>query len=89
MAIEVGSVYVDVLTCDACGAVEALTARDIRCDSVFLLPASGDTVSIVDWSDDCASIAIPTAGITLPITNPSTIRVQGASGGETLSWMAV
>lgn len=89
MALEQGPIYVDTLTCDCCAVVEALTSREIQCSSVLLLPGSGDTVSLVDIDDNCKTVAIPAAGITLPVANPATIMVQGACGGETLNWIAV
>lgn len=87
MALETGDVYVDSLTTSGC--VETLTNREIRCNSVFLLPGDCDTVNLVDHSDDCKAMAIPSTGMTLPINNPANIRVQGACGGETLNWVAV
>lgn len=84
---ENGSIYIDTLTCS--GSVEALTSRAIVCSSVFLLPASGDTVSLVDWTDDNETMVIPTNGITVPVNNPALIRVKGDCGCESLTWMAV
>lgn len=87
MAVEQASYYVDSLTTSGCA--EALTSREIRCNSVFLLPASGNTINLLDPEDNCKSVAIPASGLTVPINNPALIEIQGACGCETLSWVAV
>lgn len=79
------------VTASAGSASESLTSRDIHCDSVYLFPAEGNTgdVYVVDPEDVSKNIAIPTAGITIPVNNPSLIQVAADTSGDDIEWVAV
>lgn len=94
MAIEgnayaVGSKNITALI--GSNASEALTTREILCQSVLLLPVSGNTgiVYIVDPSSGTIRNAIPTGGLTIPIQNPASILVAAATSGDDVEWYAV
>ncbi len=91
MANEVGQVFVDSKTVSAAGTPEAITTRDIACDSVLLLPKSGNmnNVYIVDFTTETKTFPIPTSGLTLPISNPALIKIDVDTNDEGLDWVAV
>ncbi len=84
-------IAVDSKTVAVAGTAEALTTRDISCASVFLLPKSGNTnnVYIVDLTTESQKLIIPTGGLTLPISNPSIIKIDVDTNTEGLDWVAV
>ena len=85
------AIAVDSKTVTTAGTAEALTTRDITCSSIFLLPKSGNggDVLLADLTTESQTIIIPTAGLSLPISNPALIRVDVSVNGEGLDWIAV
>ena len=91
MANEVIAIAVDSKTVAAAGTAEVLTTREISCVAIFLLPKSTNTgnMLLVDLTTESQTIPIPTAGLTLPISNPALIKIDAAVNGEGLDWVAV
>lgn len=79
------------ITAAAGAASEALTARDILCESVLLIPVAANVgdVYTVDPADDTNTIPIPASGVTLPISNPASIKVAADNSGDDVYWYAV
>ncbi len=91
MALENKTLYVDTKTVTAAGTPEALTTRDINCNSVFIRPLSTNTnkAYVVDLTTESKKIEIRGIGITLPIKDPSTIKIDVDTNGEGVEWIAV
>lgn len=91
MALETGKVYVDSKTVATAGTPEALTTREIRCGSVFILPKSANTgdVELCDNITTSQQLVIPASGITLPINDPASILIDVTVNGEGVDWVAV
>lgn len=91
MANETGQVFVDSATVTTNGTPEVITSREIACTSVFLLPKTGNSnnVYLVDFTTETKLLIIPTSGITLPISNPTLIKIDVDTNGEGLDWVAV
>ncbi len=93
MAIEVIICAVDSKTVTTAGVPEALTTRDVRGTSLFILPKSSNKKNspafITDTNDTTKTIAIPSGGITIPIADPSKIFVDVSTSGEGVDWMAI
>lgn len=93
MAIESNPLYVDSknVTASSGSASEALTTRDIRCQSVFILPKSTNsgTVFLVDNGDEAKIFPISAAGLTLPISDPSKVKVSTDNSGDDVDWVAM
>lgn len=72
-------------------ASEALTTREIACESVALFPASGNggNVAYCDSGDPSKYHIIPTEGRVLPISNPASILVATDNSGDDIEWFAV
>lgn len=91
MAIRIGPVTVDTKTVAAAGTPEDLTADDVTCTQVFIIANeenSGVNVYIVDSKDDAKKVVVPAVGRTLPISNPTLIRVDVDVNGDKLDWGA-
>ena len=88
---EPGPIYVDSKTITAAGAPEALTTRDILCNSVLVTPITTNTqeVYVVDSATNSKTHRITSAGVTLPIGNPALIKIDSDVNGEGVNWMAV
>ncbi len=88
---ETGPVFADSKTVTTAGTPEALTTRDIRCRSVFLVPISTNTgvAKVVDSVTNAKICTIPAGGITLPIGNPAAIDIDVSVNGEGVEWCAV
>ena len=84
-------IAVDSKTVAAAGTAEALTTRDISCSALFLLPKAANTgdVFIVDLTTESQTLIIPTAGLALPISNPSLVKIDVSVNEEGLDWVAV
>ena len=85
------AIAVDTKTVTAAGTAEAITTRDISCTSVFLLPLTTNTddVQLVDLTTESKKIAIPSTGLTIPISNPALIKIDVVVNGEGLDWVAI
>lgn len=86
---EEGPIYADSKSVTTAGTPEALTARDIQCGSVHILPNSGHTVYIVDSQTNAKTFQIAATGITLPINDPRHIKIDVGTDGQGVTWLAV
>lgn len=93
MANENGYVYCGTLNVTATlgAASEALTDREIECQSVMLFPkaANSGSVAVVDDGSDALTFIIPATGLTLPINNPAKIKVATDNSGDDVDWIAI
>lgn len=91
MAQETAPPYVDSKTVSVAATPEVLTARDIKCQSVFLLPLDTNTgdVYVVDTADTTKKMRIPAGGLSLPIGDPANISIDVDTSGEGVEWAAV
>ena len=89
--VETNTYFVDTKDVAAAGTVEALTTRDIRCVSVFIIPKAANTnpVFLADKATDTKLVTIPSGGLTVPINNPALIDIDVTTNGEGVEWLAV
>lgn len=83
--------FVDSKTVASAGTPEALTTRDLECSSVYIQPLAGNTnpVFLVDRETTTKTLVIGSAGITLPVNDPSLILIDVTTNGEGVEWVAV
>lgn len=91
MAIEVIIVACDTKTVGTAGTAEALTTRDVRGSSVFVLPEADNTgvMYVVDSNDSSKKVTIPAGGLTLPVNDPSLISIDSSVSTDGVEWMCV
>ena len=89
---ETINIAVDTTDVPTAGTPVTLTSRTILCSSVYLIAAEGNAganVYVVDNGDTSKKIRVPSAGITVPIGDPSLIFVDVDTSGDDVEWMAV
>lgn len=82
---------VDTKNVSIAGVPEALTTRDVRVDSVAILPktANAGVVSIVDFNDETIKWPIPAAGVVVPINDPRRITLDVDNNGDGVDWLGI
>lgn len=84
--------FVDSKTVTTAGTPEALTTREVRCDSVNIKANGSNTGNVlVCDSEDTAKTYPLDAGesITIPTSDPRTIFIDVSVSGESCFWIAV
>ncbi len=89
---EVGPYFVDTGVIATPGTPQALTARIIHCSSVNI-KGTDDNTGNIEIADPVtgSKLRVLSGGqdMTLPITDPRLIKVDGDNGTDTYEWVAV
>ena len=82
---------VDTKDVAVAGTPEALTTRDVRIQSIALLPKIGNAgiIYVLDFNDNSIKWPIPAGGVVIPINDPRRISLDVDTSGDGLDWLAV
>lgn len=91
MAEEHQPYYADAKDVTTAGTPEALTDRDLTCESVAIIPKDTNTNNayVADPVTTTKLCLIPSGGIVLPVRHPAFIQVDVDTNGEGVYWVAV